>query len=462
MASVTNMLGMLKRSLSPTEAIKEKAPEKKQKIENTEESNSIPMDQSNPDATSTTLNSDNCTSEGSQDSQDSESGSDSGSNSDSDSEDDVPKWGKTLLKYTKRLNRNMKALTLQYNNMSTKLTKIETDYVEVNSTTRKLNKKIQQLEVENHDLRDKHHDLKEKMLDLEYRQRRNNLVFDGIPEVANETDYDCFQKILYIIRGIPGINTDVVRVDRCHRLGASGGRSRSIIACFNWFGDVTSVLRNRTRLPRGVYVSEDFPVEWIDRRRVLRPLFMKLKEMDDHKNTTFLTKDKLIVKGKTYSAGPVSNLSELNTLFDLSTTCERRSNTTIAFHGIHSVFSNFHPAPYRSNNISFPTSEHGIQYGKADLFDDDIAKSRILKTNSPYQAKKIGGRIKHFDRKTWDNHSENIAFNAVLEKFSQNQILKNMLLTTADLDLVESSKELPWGTGIPLEHWTLDDARSYE
>ena len=264
-------------------------------------------------------------------------------------------------------------------------------------------------------------------------------------------DYDCFQKILYVIRSLPGIQANNVKVDRCHRLG-SGGKMRSIIACFNWYGDVTAILRGKTRLPKGVFVSEDFPMEWVDRRRVLRPLFMKLKDMEEYKTSTFLTKDKLIVKGKAYSAGPISNLADLNTLFDLSTTCERKEGDTLAFHGIHSVYSNFHPAPYKYNNITFPTAEHGIQYGKADLFDNDIAKSQILRSNSPYQAKKVGSRIKGFDRDKWTANSEDIAYNAILNKFAQNSLLGNILVSSGGIRLVEASRELPWGTGVPIRH----------
>ena len=363
-----------------------------------------------PNTMSTTLNSENCSTNTSDSGSEDDS---SGSESESE-EEDVAKWGKTLLRYTKKLNKNIESMSVKQNEMSSKLTKYETDHAHTAKVNTKLGLRIKQLELENIDLREMHIDIKEKLLDLEFHQRRNNLVFDGIPEVINESDYDCFQKIIYLIRTLPGIISENVKIDRCHRLGASGGgRAHSIIACLNWYGDMTTILRNRSKLPRGVFVSEDLPIEWVDSRRVLRPLFMKLKEMDEYKHSTFLTKDKLIVKGQTYSAGPVSNLSKLNDLFDLSSTCEQRSTSTIAFHGIHSVFSNFHPAPYRYNNILFPTVEHSFQYGKADLFDDDVTKSRILKTNSPYQAKKLGSRVKNYVRKTWHDNAEQIAYNAV-------------------------------------------------
>ena len=367
--------------------------------------------------------------------------------------------GKAIFDLVKLLRKDIQKLTTKCDATTDSVKQVKKDGALTAELTAKLAKKVLTLESENIELRVKTQDMKEKLLDLEFRQRRNNLVFDGIPEVRNETDYDCFQKILYVIRAIPGINVDAVRIDRCHRLGAmeiSQGsrrpRPRAIIVCFNWFGDVTSILRNKQKLSNGVFVTEDFPTEWIDRRRVLRPLFQKLKNMEEYKTKTSLSRDKLIVSGKVYTAGPVSNINELNNILDLSSTCERRDDQTIAFHGIHSVFSNFHPAPFRQNGILFPTAEHSIQYYKADLFSDDLAKSRIMKTSSPYQVKKIGSRIKKFEKQKWDANSERIAFDAVKEKFVQNELLANMICETGSVDIVEASRELPWGTGVMLKH----------
>ena len=45
-----------------------------------------------------------------------------------------------------------------------------------------------QLEVENSALR-------EKLLDLEYHQRRNNLIFEGVYDQAEETESKCINKL---------------------------------------------------------------------------------------------------------------------------------------------------------------------------------------------------------------------------------------------------------------------------
>ena len=38
--------------------------------------------------------------------------------------------------------------------------------------------------------------LNEKLLKLEFLQCKNNLVFSGVQEAFNETNYDCYNKII--------------------------------------------------------------------------------------------------------------------------------------------------------------------------------------------------------------------------------------------------------------------------
>ena len=263
------------------------------------------------------------------------------SNEDCGLPSDTPAWGVALLaairvefvKFNKRQDDHETTVTSSI----TKSTK----------TINKLMEKVHNLEIENQFLHDYSYEMKEKLLDLEFRQRCNNLVFDGFHESESETGYDCYLKIKNAIRNIPGIDPNF-KVDRCHRLGPKiAGRRRAIIACINWYGDVVKILNNRKMLQKGIFVSEDYPSEWIDRRRVLLPLFKKLKSMSEFTGKVHLTRDKLIVNNVIYRSGPTSNLASLNEILDMSATCEKRDDTNIVFHGIHSVFSNFHPAPFR-------------------------------------------------------------------------------------------------------------------
>ena len=124
--------------------------------------------------------------------------------------------------------------------------------------------------------------LVQRVTELEYRQRRNNLIFDGIPEAddpKSESSADCFSKIKQSLLSIPNANVDLCRAERCHRLGQYNKRfSRSIICCFTYYADVSLILENRSHIKKGVYVNEDLPESWSDARRLLRPIHKAAKQ----------------------------------------------------------------------------------------------------------------------------------------------------------------------------------------
>lgn len=63
-----------------------------------------------------------------------------------------------------------------------------------------------------------------------------------------------------------------------------------------------------------------------------------------------------------------------------------------------------------------------IQYmmsQKAALFKDTNAYNEIMKSTSQYQMRSIGRKVKNFDQKVWNQHSEKIVFKGNYYKFSQ-------------------------------------------
>lgn len=84
---------------------------------------------------------------------------------------------------------------------------------------------------------------------------------------------------------IADLDTDSIRIDRCHRLGPRQKfGTRSIIARMNWYGDLVEILRVRSQLPSGVYVSEDLPEEWNERHRLLRPILKLARQLPKYRD----------------------------------------------------------------------------------------------------------------------------------------------------------------------------------
>lgn len=348
---------------------------------------------------------------------------------------DAPQWALDLISSVKDLKAEITRLSEQSTNAV------------------KLQKKVNHLERENLLMHQENEDLKEKVLLLEYHQRRNNLVFYGIDEVDGpETGRDCYDKLMQIVSNIPDLDVGAIRIDRCHRLGAKlPNKCRGIIAKFNWYGDLVDILRGRSCLPRGVFVTEDFPDEWSEHRQLLKPILQLARDNPKYKYNCKLVRDKLILDGKQYTVSPRNNLHELPGDIIPSQACEKRDDSTIAFLGPHSVFSNFHTAAFTEGGVSYTSTEQMIQAEKAAMFGDKLSLERIMKTKNPFKVKEIGSRVRGFDRNTWLSACKEIALRAVKAKFSQNPNLRKLLVSTGSLLIVESSPDRLWGTGVHLK-----------
>ena len=84
-----------------------------------------------------------------------------------------------------------------------------------------------------------------------------------------------------------------------------------------------------------------------------------------------------------------------------------------------------------------------------------------MTTESPYEVKKLGSRVKNYDETTWHRHAEGIATRGVFEKFRQNPLLSDRLLQLGK-PIYEASPDQVWGTGIHIKnHNSLNKANWY-
>ena len=190
-------------------------------------------------------------------------------------------------------------------------------------------------------------------------------------------------------------------------------------------------------------MNEDLPEEWNDRRRIL-------------------TKDKLVIDGKTYSAGPNPNIMEANKVLDVPGSCQKADEDKIIFLGCHSIFSNFHSSPFVLDSTHYNCVEQWIQSQKAALFNDDLSHSKIMCEHNPYKIKKLGSKIRNFNQSKWDRSSKEIAYIAVRTKFMQNPPLRNILLSTGDSKIAESSVDSTWGTELHLRDTNAMDMQFWK
>ncbi len=111
-------------------------------------------------------------------------------------------------------------------------------------------------------------------------------------------------------------------------------------------------------------------------------------------------------------------------------------------------FSNWYMSSFTMENITFSSAEQALMYYKAKLFYDDDIASQILNTSYPYNIKNLGRKVHNFSQEVWDSNKFGIMKAILYAKFSQNQSLLSVLLSTADQYIFENSPyDYIWGVG---------------
>ena len=140
---------------------------------------------------------------------------------------------------------------------------------------------------------------------------------------------------------------------------------------------------------------------------------------------------------------------------------ERITDKYVFFWG--SEFSNWYECKFRYKNLTFFNSEQAFMWEKAVFFGDMDIAELIMKTPSPNQNKKLGRIVKNFNADVWLSAGYEIMVAVNLAKFSQNLILKDVLLSTEDKIIVEASPyDTIWGIGLYHEDDRVLDEKNWK
>lgn len=159
--------------------------------------------------------------------------------------------------------------------------------------TKQMGEKFKMLEEQNQHLQAEVSELKEKIKGIEIQKKKNNLLFFGLKEdSAEESNIVKFMK--------EKINTHLAmdiqeyEIDKAHRIGRKTSNGlRPILISFTSKWRRNIILKNKKKLPEGIYVKEDFTKATLEIRKSLQP---KLEEERNKGNIAYLRGEQLIVK----------------------------------------------------------------------------------------------------------------------------------------------------------------------
>lgn len=106
-------------------------------------------------------------------------------------------------------------------------------------------------------------------------------------------------------------------------------------------------------------------------------------------------------------------------------------------------FSTIYPGyKFSVNGIQFPTANHYYHWQK---FNDNITKYRILSAPTGKMAGYVADDAKHLIIPSFNK--ETAMANALKEKFTQNDQLKKLLLSTKPFQLIQHTSDKYWSDG---------------
>jgi ribA/ribD-fused uncharacterized protein len=120
--------------------------------------------------------------------------------------------------------------------------------------------------------------------------------------------------------------------------------------------------------------------------------------------------------------------------------------------------SQWWPAPFTVDGVTYATAEHWMMAGKARLFGDQDAEQRALAAGHPKAAKTVGRSVRGFDGALWERERFALVTEGSRHKFGQHPDLGRFLLATAERVLVEASPlDRVWGIGLAADDERADD-----
>uniref|UniRef100_A0A0N5C627 DUF1768 domain-containing protein n=1 Tax=Strongyloides papillosus TaxID=174720 RepID=A0A0N5C627_STREA len=127
----------------------------------------------------------------------------------------------------------------------------------------------------------------------------------------------------------------------------------------------------------------------------------------------------------------------------------------VVFGGRGSPLSNFYKSVFADKeNRMYYSVEQYFQYRKALYFKDFVMADKIKEAKTPVEAKRLGGRVKNFDEKKWDDVKFDIMLEELTLKFQSlpfKSILEDYYIDTSTLIrrvFLENTGNMYWGGSI--------------
>ena len=305
--------------------------------------------------------------------------------------------------------------------------------------------------------------LESSLRKLEEYSRRENIMFEGLAESHNE---NCFEVIFDVLteKLLIADARKRIQFSRVHRVGKKKSMSfagavslapkpRPIIARVINHAHKEEIMSRRSLLSsrtpgdesanssaRKIWINHDYTDDVRLARRILAPVLKIAKQKD---KDAYITVDKLCYRGHRYS------LDELGKL-DLDTAALSMVMTGeyVAFYGRFSPLSNFHPAVFEIDGITYSCVEQYYQAQRALFSNRRDIMQKILLAKDPVNMKNLGDQLKASNPEWYTARATQVMHAGLSAKFSK-PYFKQFLFRTEQRRIIEANKyDQFWSCGL--------------
>ena len=309
------------------------------------------------------------------------------------------------------------------------------------------------------------HEIEDRIEQLERERRRNILVIDGLEEKEGERAEDVMSRILGDLKVDYTVNiyTAIFRRGKApsnnktggtaavnnNRQGAGQLRPRPLVVVFPSGHEKSAIFRNLRNLQgkdewNRVYFNDDLTETQANEQRDLRALaaYAKSKGYNARVKAGNLLLDSRSFRHQDIVKLPHDiSLAKAKTLYILD-------DKAVVFQSQHSPLSNLYPCNIIYRGEVFLSTEAAFQFTRAKTCGYE-REAQLMKTERrAFKVKLIARDIK--STREWEEMSEQVMREILLEKFKRNKLCAQALLATGERVLLEGTGDRKWGCGIPI------------
>ena len=291
-----------------------------------------------------------------------------------------------------------------------------------------------------------------KQENLDANARKRNLVFEGVPELLEQGGRENLHNTVCKLLAEMGI-AKPMEYDAAYRIGSKPGKfPRPLLVSFMRQDDRNLVYAKRTQLRNSphlhkVWVSEDVSPKTRRFRGVIREV---AKEARSQGARCVATPVSVTINNRKYTE---TNIDDLPAEFAIEKTKMKKMGDTIAYRSEHAPFSNLYPAKVPIGKHRYLSSEQAFRHIRATDNNNPNVAARILWSRDPYD-------MMDYDKdlvitESWKEKEDFVLFKCIFRKYEANEELRDLIVSTGDLELAEATKNAKWATGATINSTTM-------